>query len=89
LPTPALLPQRLNFFGGPPLASEDRAALSEAEKGGERREDRLVVCADVWLDQPATLTRISRMLSGEVCCLQGGLIASEHRSFLSKRCVSA
>jgi hypothetical protein len=66
------LAQRLNFFGGPALGPDERAALAAAAApGGGHREDRVVVLADCTLDQPRTLKALGTLLAGVLAAGSG------------------
>jgi hypothetical protein len=64
--------QALDFFGGPAMTPEDKAAALAAERGaraaaadgGDAGEHRLVFLTDVALDRPGTLESLHTVLQG-------------------------
>lgn len=66
VPLAARLPaclQKLNLFGGRELAGEVAAAL-EADEASRGANDRIVVLANVWLDQPDVIDNLHYVFRG-------------------------
>lgn len=51
--------QGLNFFGGKPVLEEEESDADVASQ-----QDRIVFAANLWLDQPQTLSRLRTVLAG-------------------------
>eukprot|EP00955_Chlamydomonas_euryale_P003096 32725-Chlamydomonas_euryale.AAC.14 len=73
--------QRLNFFGGPSLSSEDTLNLMVEE--ASRADDRMLVLSNVHLDQRSTLDALNQIFTSEsmhawscLLCLLPLLLAS-------------
>ena len=61
--------QGLKFFGGTELERQDY--LDALDWEAEHPEDRIVVLSDLWIDQPAHMTRLEAILSGESLSVLG------------------